>query len=174
MPLLLRIPTYTTRIYFPNLLIFIFHTLSYISHGKYLKRSRVLKATCACTECEFSVTWKGLHYLYTVNPRVPSFVKGTHIKWYVFFFTLWLKQHISNCNILRSSAVLWPRRESKRNSNWSGSPDGGVSPEGATTHAPLRRRERRLWRLIGDEASQGFELVKDSVWVTPLASQINV
>lgn len=59
-PLLLIILTYITHIYFPNLIIFIFHMFSYISHGKYLKRSRVLKATCACTECEFSIMWKGL------------------------------------------------------------------------------------------------------------------
>lgn len=85
-------------------------------------------------------------------------VKGTQMTQYVFVsrchFWQLLQRTISNffCNILRSCAVLWPRRESKRNSDWSGTPDSSVAWRRDTSH-PIKET-RALW---------GTELLKDLV-----------
>lgn len=85
-------------------------------------------------------------------------------------------EHTSNCLCIspRSSAALWPRRNSKRNADWSGSPDGNsVSAVSAWRHDNSRSinetRQRQQQKLMGDKASatQGFELVKDLVCATP-------
>lgn len=85
--------------------------------------------------------------------------KGTQMTRYVFVSRchLWqlLQRTISNafCNILVSSAVLWPRRESKQNFDWSGTPDSNVAWRRDTSHPIKETRELRGTELLKDLVS---------------------
>lgn len=91
-----------------------------------------------------------------VKPCGPFLERGTQMTRCVFVSRchLWqlLQRTISNsfCNTLVSSAVLWPRRESKQNFDWSGTPDSNVAWRRDTSHPIKETRELRGTELLKD------------------------